>query len=87
MAGSRGIRRAPSSGVIVSPLFIPEAGPMTFRVGGGRGRDTYVALCLAEGTELQKVRGENSETMMEVRWDLTPHAGKKMYLKVVDQAH
>ena len=45
------------TGVIVSPLFIPEGGQMTFRVGGGRGRDTYVALCQADGKELQKHEG------------------------------
>jgi len=30
--------------VIVSPLFIPEGGTMTFRVGGGSGDQTRVAL-------------------------------------------
>ncbi len=74
------------TGVIVSPLFIPEGGSMTFRVGGGRGQDTYVALCLADGTELQKARGINNQVMQKVSWDLTPYAGKKLFLKIVDQS-
>lgn len=74
------------TGVIVSPLFIPKAGKMIFRVGGGRGLDTYVALCQADGKELQKARGINSQTMQVINWDLTPYAGKKLFLKVVDQS-
>ena len=74
------------TGVIVSPLFIPEGGQMTFRVGGGRGPDTYVALCLADGTELQTARGANIEVMQNVNWDLAPYEGKKLFLKVVDQS-
>ena len=74
------------TGVIVSPLFIPKAGTMTFRVGGGGGEQTYVALCLEDGTELSSARGINDQTMQVVAWDLTPHAGKKLFLKVVDRA-
>ncbi len=74
------------TGVIVSPLFIPKAGPMTFRVGGGSSPKTYVALCQADGKELQQARGINSQTMQAVTWDLTPYAGRKLFLKVVDQS-
>ena len=81
---SRG--KDPQTGVIVSPLFVSEGGSMTFRVGGGQGTKTYVALCLADGKELFKARGINSQTMQAVVWDLTPHAGKKLFLKVVDQS-
>lgn len=76
----------PQTGVIASPQFIPEAGTMTFRVGGGNSNKTYVALCKADGTELLRARGVNNQTMQKVSWDLTPYAGKKLYLKVVDQA-
>lgn len=74
------------TGVIVSPEFIAERGPMTFRVGGGRGPQTYVALCLVDGGELKTARGVNSEVMQSVNWDLTPYAGKKLFLKVVDES-
>ncbi len=74
------------TGVIVSPLFIPKAGKMTFRVGGGGGKSTYVALCTADGTEVRLARGINDQTMQSASWDLTPYAGKSMFLKVVDDS-
>lgn len=74
------------TGVIVSPLFIAERGPMTFRVGGGRGASTYVALCTADAKEVQVARGVNDQVMQEAMWDLSPYAGRKMFIKVVDQS-
>ena len=76
----------PQTGIIVSPTFIPEAGEMTFRVGGGSGKDTYVALCMEDGKEVLFARGENDQTMQNAKWDLTPYAGKKMFIKIVDQS-
>ena len=74
------------TGVIVSPLFVPERGPMTFRVGGGQGASTYVALCTADGKEVQFARGINDQVMQEAKWDLAPYAGKQMFIKVVDKS-
>ena len=74
------------TGVIVSPLFIPEGGAMTFRVGGGFGRSTYAALCMADGKEVLFARGVNDQVMQEATWDLSPYAGKKMFIKVVDHS-
>ena len=74
------------TGVIVSPLFVPESGTMTFRVGGGFGQSTYAALCTADGKEVQFARGENDQVMQEATWDLSPYAGKMMFIKVVDQS-
>lgn len=74
------------TGVIVSPLFVPEVGAMTFRVGGGSGGSTYVALCTADGKEVQSARGVNDQVMQEATWDLSPYVGKKMFIKVVDQS-
>ena len=75
------------TGVLISPLFVPESGPMTFRVGGGRGPETYVALCSSDGgEELLMAQGINSQTMQEVVWDLAPYAGRKLFLKIVDQS-
>ena len=73
-------------GIIVSPLFIPERGKMTFRVGGGRGKSTYVALCTVDGKEVQFARGVNDQAMRKESWDLTPYAGQKLFIKVVDQS-
>lgn len=74
------------TGVIVSPLFVPEHGTMTFRVGGGSGGSTYVALCTASGKEVQFARGVSDQVMQEAKWDLSPYAGKKMFIKVVDKS-
>ena len=74
------------TGVIVSPLFVPERGTMAFRVGGGSGQSTYVALCTADGKEVLFARGVNDQVMQEATWDLTPYDGKKMFIKVVDQS-
>lgn len=74
------------TGVIVSPLFVPERGAMTFRVGGGSGGSTYVSLCTADGKEVQFARGVNDQVMQEATWELSPYAGKKMFIKVVDQS-
>ena len=74
------------TGVIVSPLFVPDGGTMTFRVGGGRGDSTYAALCMSGGKEVLFARGINDQVMQEVTWDLSPYQGKKMFVKVVDQS-
>jgi arylsulfatase A len=74
------------TGVVVSPLFIPEAGEMSFRVGGGSGLDTYIALCTEDGKEVAFARGVNSQSMQKAQWDLTPYAGKKMFIKIVDKS-
>ena len=72
------------TGVIVSPLFIPTGKTMTFRVGGGSGQATYVALCNADGKEVQIARGINDQAMQKAEWDLAPYAGQRMFIKVVD---
>lgn len=74
------------TGVIVSPLFIPKGGEMTFRVGGGSGPATYVALCTADGKEVQTARGVNDQLMQKASWDLAPYAGARMFIKIVDRS-
>lgn len=74
------------TGVIVSPLFVPEASKATFRVGGGDGKSTYVALCTLEGEEVAHARGIDDQVMQKAEWDLSPYAGKKMFIKIVDQS-
>lgn len=74
------------TGVIVSPLFVPKAGQMTFRVGGGDGANVYAALCTADGKEVQFARGIRDQVMQQREWDLSPYAGKKMFIKIVDKS-
>ena len=59
---------------------------MTFRVGGGARPSTYVALCTADGKEVQFARGINDQVMQEAEWDLTPYVGQEMFLKIVDRS-
>ncbi len=74
------------TGVIVSPLFVSQGGTMTFRVGGGGGPDVYAALCTENGREVRFARGIDDQVMQEAEWDLSPHVGKKMFIKVVDRS-
>lgn len=74
------------TGVIISPLFVPEAGTMTFRIGGGRGSSTYVALCTLDGKEVEIASGINDQVMQRAEWDLTPYVGQRLFLKVVDNS-
>jgi arylsulfatase A len=74
------------TGIIISPLFIPKGGKMTFRIGGGNGPSTYVALCAEDGKELETARGINQQVMQKASWDLSKHVGKKTFIKIVDQS-
>ena len=59
---------------------------MTFRVGGGNGDGTYIALCEEDGKEVKYARGVNHQAMQKAKWDLSLYAGKKMFIKIVDQS-
>jgi arylsulfatase A len=72
------------TGIIISPLFVPKGGKMTFRVGGGNGPSTYVALCTEDGKEVETARGINQQVMQQASWDLSKYAGKKTFIKIVD---
>ncbi|MBT3468995.1 MAG: arylsulfatase, partial [Opitutae bacterium] len=74
------------TGIIISPLFIPKGGKMTFRVGGGNGNFIYVALCAEDGRELETARGINDQVMQTASWDLSQYAGQKTFIKIVDQS-
>ena len=74
------------TGVIISPFFIPEGGKMTFRVGGGNRPTTYIALCLESGKEVETARGINNQVMQKASWDMKKYAGKKAFIKIVDQS-
>ena len=74
------------TGIIVSPLFIPQGGPMTFRIGGGRGQATYAALCTGDGEQVEFARGVNDQLMQQAAWNLTPYAGQRMFIKIVDDS-
>lgn len=74
------------TGIIISPFFIPKGCKLTFRVGGGNGDSTYVALCGEDGKELETARGINDQVIQKASWDLSKYVGKKTYIKIVDQS-
>ena len=74
------------TGVVISPLFIAKPGTMTFRIGGGGGTKTYIALCSEDGAEMLKASGAGGHLMQKAAFDITPYADKKIFLKIVDQS-
>ena len=74
------------TGVVISPFFIPEGGKMTFRVGGGNGPATHAPLCLESGKEVETARGINHQEMQKASWDMKKYAGRKAFIKIVDQS-
>jgi len=72
------------TGVAESPVFVLTGAKMTFLVGGGKHKETYVALCTADGKEVQQARGRNLETMLRVTWHVPKLVGRKVFLRVHD---
>ena len=73
------------TGELRSPVFTLHYPMMTLLVGGGAHPTTYVALCrAADGQELFVERGRNQAAMDRRYWDVRPHTGTEVYVKVVD---
>ena len=73
------------TGVLESPVFRLAGPRVTFLVGGGSHKTTYVAVCTAKGREVRKACGRNTETMERVTWDLPDLVGKRVFLRIVDR--
>ena len=73
-------------GLIESPAFVLRGDQMSFLVGGGVGKNTYVALCSKAGKELQKVSGENGPALRRIHWDVSEYQGQTVKLRIVDQS-
>ncbi len=73
------------SGVVESPVFVLTGTKASMRVGGGNHEATYVALCTEDGTEVLYARGQNSQTMYPVDWDVEPWIDQKVFLRLVDK--
>jgi len=73
------------TGVVESPVFALTGPGMTFRVGGGSHRETYVALCTLDGREHLRASGKNTVVMQEVAWKAPQLVGQKVFLRVVDR--
>ncbi len=72
------------TGVLESPVFVPAGPEMSFLVGGGTMETVYVALCTADGRELVKARGRQTEIMQRVTWNLPELVGQPAFLRIVD---
>jgi hypothetical protein len=75
-------------GVVESPEFVASAATITLRIAGGSGPDVYLALCdAAEGEELAKVRGANSQDFREATLAVPPEKiGKPLFFRLVDRS-
>ncbi|MEI8191068.1 MAG: hypothetical protein WCI75_15250, partial [candidate division NC10 bacterium] len=82
--GVNGAPADPQRGVIESPVFLLEGTEISFLIGGGSHTDTYVALCTLDGKEQVQARGQNSEVMSRVQWNVAQLVGQRVFLRVFD---
>ena len=73
------------TGVVLSPVLSLAGPEISLMVGGGKHKETYVALCTLDGKEHQQARGNNAQKMAQRTWQVPELVGKQVYLKVVDQ--
>ncbi|WP_329372815.1 non-lysosomal glucosylceramidase [Streptomyces sp. NBC_00669] len=74
------------TGQVVSPDFVLSQPAIQMMVGGGKGPKEYVAVETADGTQVWRGSGGNSEAMRPLTADLTPYLGQTLHLRVVDEA-
>ena len=74
------------TGTLTSAVFQVTHPFAAFRIGGGNHKETRVELIRADsGQVFFKMSGRNSETMRPVVMDLRAHAGKSIFIRVVDE--
>jgi hypothetical protein len=73
-------------GYALSPDFTPSEGAfLVFMVGGGSGTSTVVEL-LSNDRVLMRASGRQSEQLRWIVWDLRPHAGTQLWVRVRDSS-
>jgi hypothetical protein len=83
---SFGERGDAGRGSATSPTFEPQPGDaLALLVAGGSGREVGVSL-VSDGQPLATWRGAGSERFQQVLYDLTPHAGKRVAVRVFDDS-
>ena len=79
-----------ATGSLTSPPFVvPERGWLALRIGGGEARDYHsqVGVRLLDGEEtVQIFTGRRSGELRQVRFDLSPWAGRELRLVAFDEA-
>ena len=75
-------------GTLESPTFEIPPGPLSFLIGGGSEFATRVELVVVDQIEgeirMLHATGSDSDTMRRITWDLTPHAGRRGRIRIVD---
>ncbi|MCF0233829.1 MAG: hypothetical protein HUK22_02475, partial [Thermoguttaceae bacterium] len=75
---------------IESPAFVISGDKISFLLGGaGRRPEVYVALALldenGDAEEVVQTRGEDSQKLREITWDVAKYRGRRAVIRVVDQ--
>ena len=55
-----------------------------FLVGGGEHANETCINLVVDGAVVASERGQNTEQLRAVRWDVSPHAGKKAVIEIAD---
>ncbi len=75
-----------ATGTLTSAPFVVAKPWATFLVGGGGSPRTRVELLAADGKVLATAHGDDHERMQSVLVDLTAHVGKRIAVRLVDEA-
>lgn len=75
--------------VIESPVFKLDTGELTFLVGGGGSREgerVELALIKDDGDvePVLSAKGDDNQKLRAVKWDVSPYAGRRAVIRVVD---
>ena len=77
-----------AQGALESVAFELPRGPLSFLIGGGGSFATRLELVVIDGdgreTRVLHATGTGSDTMQRVAWDVTPFAGRRGRIRIVD---
>jgi len=74
------------TGTLVSPTFVTTKSSIHLLVGGGSGDTVGVELIDEKGQRLAVARGNDDERMHEVTWSTAALKGKKLRIRIFDNA-
>lgn len=75
-----------SIGTATSPVFTIERSHIAFLIGGGAHKDTLGLQLLLDGKAVRTATGAESEHLLWASWDVRELKGRKVRLRVVDDA-
>lgn len=73
-------------GRLSSPVFETQRKYLSFKIGGGDYERHACLNLLVDGKIVKSATGRNSDEMYAASWDVSPWAGKKARLEIVDEA-